>query len=433
MFVSTQFVSFYPDLQDEDFMSAFALVHQRYSTNTFPSWPLAQPFRYMAHNGEINTLRGNINKICAAETRITSKTFGEDSHKIIPVINRSTSDSAIFDNVLELLTQGGRSIEHSLMMMVPEAFGHGYHISQDKRAFYEYHAAIMDPWDGPAAIAFTDGKKIGACLDRNGLRPCRYLITKGGKVIVASEVGVIDIDPADVREKGRLGPGKMILVDTELKRFIRNNEIKSRVSRWKPYRRWLEENRIDLKGLFQVPKSIGVDLSLLPTKQRVFGYSREDLHMILLPMIINEQEPVGSMGNDTPPAVLSEQPHLLYNYFKQIFAQVTNPPIDPYRENLVMSLMSFVGRQRNLLEETPTHCRQLKLYHPILTDDDIERLHSSHLKGLRVCRIPMLFEANMEIEALKNGIIHLCDEVEKRVDEGNSMVIISDQLQCTIT
>jgi len=427
MFVSTQFSSFYPDVQDEDFISAFALVHQRYSTNTFPSWPLAQPFRFMAHNGEINTLRGNINKISAGEKTLASRIFGAEINKIVPIINPATSDSAIFDNVLELLTLGGRSIEHSLMMMVPEAFGYRYHISQDKRAFYEYHAAIMDPWDGPAAIAFTDGTKIAACLDRNGLRPCRYLITKSGKVIVASEVGVLDIDPKEVREKGRLGPGKMILVDTELKRFIRDNEIKSRVSRWKPYRRWLEENRIELKGLFQVPRSIGVDLSLLTTKQLAFGYSREDLHTIILPMVKNAQEPVGSMGNDTPPAILSEKPQLLYNYFKQIFAQVTNPPIDPYRENLVMSLMSFVGRQSNLLEETPEHCRQLKLYHPILTNEDIERLRGSHLKGFRVCRVAMLFKAQEGVGALEKGTAKLCAEVEKKVNEGYSLIVISDR------
>ena len=253
MFVAAQFACFYPDLVDRNFKSAIALVHQRYSTNTFPSWSLAQPFRFVAHNGEINTLRGNVNKMMALDYTLSSPLFGDEIRKIFPVINPKASDSAIFDTVFELLTMAGRSMEHSMMMMVPEAFGFQYHISQDKRAFYEYHMSIMDPWDGPVALVFSDGIKIGAYLDRNGLRPGRYLITKSGKVVMASETGVLDIDPADVREKGKLAPGKMFLVDTGKQRIIRDNEIKSTVSRRKPYRRWLEENKIELKGLFQVP------------------------------------------------------------------------------------------------------------------------------------------------------------------------------------
>ncbi len=425
MFVAAQFAVFYPDLTDKNFKSAIALVHQRYSTNTFPSWALAQPFRFVAHNGEINTLRGNVNKMKALDYTLSSSLFGSEIEKIFPIINPKASDSAIFDNVFELLTMAGRSMEHSMMMMVPEAFGFQYHISQDKRAFYEYHMSIMDPWDGPAALVFSDGVKIGAYLDRNGLRPGRYLITKSGKVVMASETGVLDIDPADVREKGKLAPGKMFLVDTERHRIIRDNEVKSTVSRWKPYRRWLEENKIELKGLFQVPGQIKKDKSTLIVQQSAFGYTLEDFKTIIVPMVTNSQEPVGSMGNDAALAVLSRKPQLLYNYFKQTFAQVTNPPIDPYRENLVMSLSSFVGRSKNLLEETPEHCRQLKLSQPTLTNEDIDRLKSSEIEGFRVCSIPMLFKP--EEGALEKGLTKLCLEAEKKVDEGFAMIILSDR------
>ncbi len=424
MFAAPQFANFYPDLVDPDFMSALAVVHQRYSTNTFPSWPLAHPFRLMAHNGEINTLRGNINKMMAREVRISSDLFGAEIKKLLPIINPSLSDSAIFDNVFELLAMGGRSVEHSVMMMVPEAFGAKYHISEAKRTFFEYHAAIMEPWDGPAAIAFTDGIKVGATLDRNGLRPARYVITKSGLVVMASEVGVLDLNPPDILEKGRLAPGKMLLVDTASKRVIKDNEIKSGIARSRPYRRWLEENKIELKGLLQVPGPVEVDEKTLTERQRIFGYTLEDEKMILIPMAENAQEPVGSMGNDTALAVLSNRPQLLYNYFRQLFAQVTNPPIDPYRENLVMSLMSFVGRQGNLLEETPQHCHQLQLGHPILTNDDIERLRASQLETFRVCTVQMLFDPS---ENLENSLEQLCLNVEKKLDEGFSLVILSDR------
>ncbi len=424
MFVARQFENFYPDLTDGSFESAFALVHQRYSTNTFPSWPLAQPFRRIAHNGEINTIRRNINNMTARESNISSPYFGDEIEKLLPIVNSNLSDSAVFDNVFELLSLGGRSIEHSMMMMVPEAFGTKFHISQDKRAFFEYHAAIMEPWDGPAAISFTDGTKIGAVIDRNGLRPCRYVITKSGTMVLASEVGVLDIDPGDVREKGRLGPGRMILVDTAQGRVIKDNEIKSRISRQQPYRRWLEENRIELKGLFQVPGPVGVDEEKLTARQRAFGYTMEDFKTIITPMVNTSQEPLGSMGNDTAPAVLSDQPVLLYDYFRQLFAQVTNPPIDPYRESLVMSLMSFIGRERNLLDETPEHCRQLKLAHPVLTNDDISRLKSSQIDGFSVCTVPMLIDLPGPLE---QALEKLCSLVEDRVDEGYSLVILSDR------
>ncbi|MBN1836028.1 MAG: glutamate synthase subunit alpha [Spirochaetales bacterium] len=427
MFVSTQFLSFYPDLDEEDFGSAMAVFHQRYSTNTFPSWFLAQPFRLIAHNGEINTLRRNVNNMRARERSLASELFGGQIDELRPVVNADMSDSAIFDSVLELLVRGGRGIDHSLIMMIPEAFGERYHISQDKRAFFEYHAAIMEPWDGPAAVCFCDGARVGALLDRNGLRPGRYVITRSGKVILASEVGVLEVDPEEVLEKGRLAPGKMFLVDTERKRIIKDNEIKSSVSRRQPYRHWLEKNRIQLKGLLGASRPSAIDRERVAQAQRAFGYTREELTQILAPMIENAQEPVGSMGNDSSLAVLSERPQLLFSYFKQLFAQVTNPPIDPYRENLVMSLMSFVGRERNLLAETPEHCRQLKLSHPILTNDDVEMLRASPIRDFRVCTVPILFDPHGPEGSLEQALEEVCAEVEARIDEGHSLVILSDR------
>ena len=301
MFVAPQFVTFYPDLGEEDFVSAMALVHQRYSTNTFPSWPLAQPFRYIAHNGEINTLRRNKNNMKARETSLSSEEFGNDLQKMYPIVQEGGSDSAAFDNVFELVSRGGRSMEHSMMMMVPEAFGTKYHISEDKRSFFEYHAAIMEPWDGPAALVYTDGYKIGATLDRNGLRPGRYTITRSGKVVLASEAGVIDIAPEDILENGRLEPGKMFLVDLNQHRIIRDNEIKSIISRQKPYRRWLSEQKIELKGLHGAPRKIKHDPETLLERMKSFGYSFEDVQKVIGPMATNSQEPIGSMGNDSPP------------------------------------------------------------------------------------------------------------------------------------
>ena len=425
MFVAPQLEAFFPDLADPDFESALAVIHQRYSTNTFPSWANSQPFRYVAHNGEINTLRGNVNKMNAREKTMSSPLFAERIAKLVPVVNTNLSDSGIFDNVFELLVMGGRSVEHSMMMMVPEAFGSRYHMSEDKRAFYEYHAAVMEPWDGPASLSFSDGVKVGASLDRNGLRPARWMVTRGGLVVLASEVGVLDIPPQEILQKGRLAPGKMLMVDTARKRILFDNEIKAAVSRAKPYRRWLEAHRIELKGLFQVPGPVHFDRETLLARQWVFGYTREDIAMIITPMVENAQEPIGSMGNDQALAVLSERPELLYNYFKQLFAQVTNPPIDPYRESLVMSLMSFTGRERNLLDETPEHCRQLKLPHPVLTNDDMDKLRRLDLGGYRACVIPMTFPA--KDACLEASLARMCSDAESRVDEGYTMLILSDR------
>ncbi len=429
MFLAPQLFAYYPDLADERMVTALAIVHQRYSTNTFPSWKLAQPFRMIAHNGEINTLRGNINRIQGYEKTMSCPALAEDFADLFPIIEPGGSDSASFDNVMELLVRAGRSAPHALMMMIPEAFGPRYHISVDKRAFYEYHAAIMEPWDGPAAMVFTDGRLVGGTLDRNGLRPCRYTVTDDGLVVLASEVGVIEFPPEKIRQKGRLQPGRMFLVDTEEGRIVTDNEIKGKMARQRPYRRWLEENRIELRGLFQPPNRVETDPETLAQRLRAFGYTREDMQMILAPMASNGQEPVGSMGTDTPIAVLSSQPKLLFSYFKQLFAQVTNPPIDPLREGLVMSLMSFTGTQRNLLEETPEHCRQLKLTHPILTNDDMQRLRSVHRDDFKVVTLPMLFDADADDPgaALERALDELLDAAERAIRDGASLVVLSDR------
>jgi len=431
MFLAHQLFEYYPDLSDERMLSALAIVHQRYSTNTFPNWRLAQPFRMLAHNGEINTLSGNANRMRGRERHMSSERLGDDLSDLVPVLTPAASDSAQFDNALELLIQGGRSMPHAMMMMVPEAFGPMYHISTDKRAFYEYHTTIMEPWDGPAALVFTDGRLIGGTLDRNGLRPARFVVTTDDLVVLASEVGVIDFPPEKVRMKGRLQPGRMFLVDTEEGRIITDNEIKSKIARQQPYRRWLESNRIELRGLFAATRPEAVDPGVLAQRLRAFGCTREELNMVLLPMAANGQEPVGSMGNDTPLAVLSDKPKQLFNYFKQRFAQVTNPPIDPYREGLVMSLMTYAGRKGNLLDETPEHCRQLKLPHPILTDEDIHRLRTVAREDFKVVSVAALFDAAAEGEDagrnLRRGLDELLDACDLAIRQGASLLILSDR------
>ena len=429
MFMAWQLFAYYPDLADERVGSALAIVHQRYSTNTFPSWQLAQPLRCVAHNGEINTLSGNRNWMQARQMKMSSHVFGDNISDVLPVLTPQASDSACFDNVLELLVRAGRSMPHSIMMMIPEAFGTSYHISTDKRAFYEYHASIMEPWDGPAAMVFTDGRIVGGTLDRNGLRPCRWLVTIDGLVVMASEAGVVQFPPEKIRQKGRLQPGHMFLVDTAEGRIISDNEIKSKIARQKPYRRWLDQNKIELRGLFDVPKLVHTNPDTLAQRLRLFGYSREELKMILLPMALNAQEPVGSMGNDTPLAVLSDRSKLLFNYFKQLFAQVTNPAIDPLREGQVMSLMSFVGKKLNILEETPEHCRQLKLPHPILTNEDIERLRTAKRSDLKVATISSTFDNNIADvgSSLKRAISVIVDSAQQAIEDGASLIIISDR------
>ena len=429
MFLAPQLFAYYPDLAVENVKTSLAVVHQRYSTNTFPSWQLAQPFRMIAHNGEINTLRGNANRLQGYENTMSAPQLTGDISELFPVLQPGGSDSASFDNCMELLVRAGRSAPHALMMMIPEAFGPRYHISTDKRAFYEYHAAIMEPWDGPAAMVFTDGRLVGGTLDRNGLRPCRYLVTTDGLCVLASEAGVIEFPTERIQQKGRLQPGRMFLVDTEEGRIVVDNEIKGKITRQKPYRRWLEENRIELRGLFQPPKPAPIDQKTLAQRLRAFGYTREELLMVLAPMAATSQEAVGSMGTDTPLAVLSDRPKLLFNYFKQLFAQVTNPPIDPLREGLVMSLMAYAGKQRNLLAETPEHCRQLKLTHPVLTNEDLERLRTANRPDFQAVTLPALFQADADdpARAVARALDDLVDQAEAAIAGGASLLIISDR------
>ena len=442
MFLAHQLFGYYPDLRDERVVSALAIVHQRYSTNTFPSWRLAQPFRCVAHNGEINSLSANRNRMQAREPHLACDLLGEDLADLLPVLAPGGSDSACFDNVLELLVRAGRSLPHAVMMMIPEAFGAKYHISTDKRAFYEYHAAIMEPWDGPAAMVFTDGRLVGGTLDRNGLRPARYVVTTDGLVVLASEAGVVDFPPGVVQAKGRLSPGKAFLVDLHEHRIVTDNEIKSKISRRRPYRRWLQQNRIELRGLYGAGRVPHVDRAALPERMRAFGYTREEFNAIVVPMARDGQEPVGSMGNDAPLAVLSDRPKSLFGYFKQLFAQVTNPPIDPYREELVMSLMSFTGKQRNLLAETPQHCRMLKLPHPILTNEEVARLRGaereerpqSRWNGIgdldfHVATLDALFDADDDDEgaALRRGLDDLLARAAAAVEGGASLLIAGDR------
>ncbi len=372
--LASQLTNFYRELSDPDVASALCLVHQRFSTNTFPSWQRAHPYRYIAHNGEINTLRGNVNWMHARQSLLASPLFSQDLKKLFPIIEPGGSDSASFDNALELLLQAGRSLPHAMSMLIPEAWAGNPHMKPEKRAFYEYHACLMEPWDGPAAVAFTDGRVIGATLDRNGLRPGRYVITHDDVVVMASEAGVLDVPSEEVKRKGRLQPGKMFLVDTVEGRIVSDKEIKDRLASQQPYAAWLKENQITINHLPEPSRTHAPDPETLLRRQRAFGYTDEDLKMILGPMASNGEEPIGSMGTDTPLACLSDRPQPLFNYFKQLFAQVTNPPIDPIREEMVMSLISYIGSERNILEEAPENCHMLKLEHPLLTNRELEKL-----------------------------------------------------------
>ncbi|MHC4870639.1 MAG: glutamate synthase large subunit [Planctomycetota bacterium] len=427
MMMANQVAPFYADLNDALFKSALAVVHQRYSTNTFPTWGLAQPFRFIAHNGEINTLRGNVNNMKARYDSLHSDIFGEDIKELLPIVIEGGSDSACFDNVLELLALSGRSLAHSMMMMVPEAWGTKYFMGSDRRAFCEYHSTFMPPWDGPAAMVCTDGSSVVSVLDRNGLRPARYVVTKSGMIVLGSEVGVLEFPPEGIKEKGRLSPGVIIEVDTERGLLLKDEAVKATVCRSKPYRRWLSANRVVLRGLFEGTAGIQPDVEKLFERQQAFGYTREDLENIILPMVVDGKEPIGSMGDDTPLAVLSDKPVLLYNYFKQLFAQVTNPPIDPIREELVMSLTTYIGRQGDLLSESPEHVRMLKLATPILTNDDLSRIRNAGLDEFRNKTLDMTFSVSKGEAGLSEAIENLCLEAEKYSREGCTIIILSDR------
>ena len=425
LMLAPQIAEFYGELADAAARSSFCLVHQRFSTNTFPTWPLAHPYRYICHNGEINTVRGNVNWMNARESVLATKLF--DMKKTLPVIRPGASDTASLDNAVEMLTLGGRSLPHVMAMLIPEAWDADTTMSPEKRAFYEYHASLMEPWDGPAAVAFTDGKWIGATLDRNGLRPARYLITRSGELILASETGVLPVKPEEVEYKGRLQPGKMLLVDLVEHRLVPDDEIKHLLSTRQPYADWIAEQQITVDSLPDPPRVYGFDPSTLVRRQRAFGYTEEDLRLILEPMAVNGEEPVGSMGTDTPLACLSDKPQPLFHYFKQLFAQVTNPAIDPIREELVMSLTSYLGTERNILDETPQHCHTLKLTHPIVTNRDLEKLRRVSRGDFLATTLPMLFRPEDGEKELARALDSLCRRASLAIRDGYTILILSDR------
>jgi len=417
-----QLGNFFLDLKDDGLKSAICLVHSRYSTNTFPTWDLSQPFRFLAHNGEINTLHGNINWMKAREGILKSNLFGKDLKKIMPVIVPGGSDSATLDNVFEFLVLSGRSIEHAMAMLIPPAWQNNNRINQKLKDFYKYHACLMEPWDGPASIAFSDGTRIGAVLDRNGLRPSRYIVTKDDLVVMASEVGVLDIEPSRIILSGRLEPGKIFFIDTELERIVDDREIKENISSSKPYGLWIKKNMVELDGMKKETRE-GFDVL---TALKAFGYTREDLKVLVKPMAEKGLEPVGSMGNDTPHAVLSTRPQLLYSYFKQLFAQVTNPAIDPIREELVMSLETYAGPEKNILEESPLHCHKLKIKNPILTNRELSKISSIRKNSFRTKTISTLFDV-FDKKDFKGAIKRVCRESERAIKHGYSFIILSDR------
>jgi len=434
MLTATQLPRFYPDLTDPSLQSALAMVHSRFSTNTFPNWARAHPYRFVSHNGEINTLRGNVNWMHARENLFRSEVLGGDLQKLLPIIDSEGSDSGMFDNVLELLVLAGRPIHQAVMMMIPEPWVAHESMSEKVRAFYEYHGCLLEPWDGPASIVFTDGVRIGAVLDRNGLRPSRYYVTKDDLVVMASEVGVLDVPVDRVRLKGRLQPGRMFLVDTDEGRIVADDEIKLRTANEKPYGLWLRDNLVTLAEVPEAPALYESDLATVVQRLVAFGYTQEDQAKILAPMAADGVEPVGSMGNDAPLAVLSNRPQPLYNYFKQMFAQVTNPPVDAIREELIMAIDTTIGPEHNLLDPTPTSCHQIKLPTPILTNEDLEKLRTLSTPHGRAGRwdfksttLPILFEVAGGSQALTAALDDLFRRADEAIAAGSTFLILSDR------
>jgi glutamate synthase (ferredoxin) len=427
MLLTQQVAKYFPDLNNPRMKTALALVHSRFSTNTFPSWARSHPYRYIAHNGEINTLRGNINWMHAREALFESDLFGDDIKKILPIVDPHGSDSAMFDNVLELLVLAGRSLPHAMMMMIPEPWANHESMSDEKKAFYEYHSCLMEPWDGPACIAFTDGVRIGASLDRNGLRPSRYYVTKDDLVIMASEVGVLDVPPENIAQKGRLQPGRMFYIDTEQGRIVADEEIKAEIASAQPYRQWLNQHLLPLEtlpGPAQLPEP---DHSTVLQRQQAFGYTFEDLRIIMLPMARDGVEPVGSMGTDTPLAVLSNKPQPLFNYFKQLFAQVTNPPIDCIREEIVTSAETTIGSEKNLLNPVPESCHLIRLKSPILTNEEFAKLKHLNQPGYRSITLPILYKVGKGHKGLEKAMNDLCKNASKAIAQGINILVLSDR------
>ncbi|MCI6550908.1 MAG: glutamate synthase subunit alpha, partial [Prevotella sp.] len=427
MLSSLQLRQYFPDLTNNYFTSGLALVHSRFSTNTFPTWSLAQPFRLLCHNGEINTIRGNRGWMKARESVLSSEALG-DIRELSPIVQPDMSDSASLDNVFEFFVMSGLSLPHAMAVMIPESFNDKNPISEDLKAFYEYHSILMEPWDGPAALLFSDGRYAGGMLDRNGLRPARYTITKNDMMVVASEVGVMDFDPQEIAEKGRLQPGKILLIDTQEGKIYYDGEIKERLAAAHPYRQWLSTNRIQLEKIHSGRK-VDNRVGQLIRKETEFGFGQEDIENTIIPMCTNGQEPTASMGNDTPLAVLSDRPQIFFNYFRQQFAQVTNPAIDSIRENLVMSLSEYVGRVGSgILNPNETNCKMVRLPHPVLTNIQLDILCNIRYKGFNTVKLPMLFEiAGNAGEHLRTALDKLCHDAEKSVDEGYNYIILSDR------
>ena len=427
LMLAPQIEKFYFELANPLVTSALCLIHQRFSTNTFPSWKLAHPYRYIAHNGEINTIRGNVSWMNARQSIFKSEKFGDKINDLFPVVIPGGSDSAGLDNAVEFLFQSGRSLPHVMAMMIPEAWSGNPDMDEEKRAFYEYHASLMEPWDGPAAIAFTDGKMIGATLDRNGLRPGRYIVTKDDMVVLSSEAGVIEVPAEDIRKKGRLQPGRMFLVDTVQQRIISDSEIKKQLCGRQPYGEWLKQQQVTMEQLPEPARVIASNPETLLRRQRASGYSEEDLKIILAPMGAQGQEPIGSMGTDVPLACLSDRPQSLFQYFKQLFAQVTNPPIDPIREEMVMSLISYIGTERNILDEAPENCHTLKMPQPILSNRDLEKLRRISSGDLLATTLPALFRASDGEKGLKHALEDLSSRAALAVHSGYTLLILSDR------
>ena len=427
MLMPEQVEPFYPELADPAMETALALVHSRFSTNTFPSWPRAHPYRYVAHNGEINTLRGNINWMHARQAMLESDLFGDDIAKLKSIICTDGSDSAMFDNVLEFLVLSGRSLPHAIMMMIPEPWSNHESMSPEKKAFYEYHSCLMEPWDGPASIAFTDGLKIGAVLDRNGLRPSRYYVTKDDMVVMASEVGVLDIPPEKILRKGRLQPGRMFLIDTQEGRIVSDEEIKGHIASEQPYRVWLDEYLISLDDLAETPHTPEPDHATVVERQQAFGYTYEDLRIVMSPMALQGVEAIGSMGNDTPLAVLSDKPQPLFNYFKQLFAQVTNPPIDSLREEIITSTETTIGSEKNLINPRPDSCHLIKLKSPILSNDELARLRHINQPGFKSVTLPILFKPEEGGDGMEKAMQEIYRLADSAIADGVNILILSDR------
>ena len=430
MLTTNQLSEYFPDLTDARFTSAIALVHSRFSTNTFPSWPLAHPYRYVAHNGEINTVRGNRNWMAARESLLESDLIPGDLKRLFPICSDAASDSASFDEVLELLHLGGRSLPHAVLMMIPEAWENHAEMDASRRAFYEFHASLMEAWDGPASIAFTDGTVIGAVLDRNGLRPSRYWVTADGLVVMASEVGVLDIPPDEVIAKGRLQPGRMFLVDTAQGRIVDDTELKTRLAMEQPYSEWLHAGIIDLADLPEREHIVYSHASVL-RRQQVFGYTEEELRILVAPMARTGAEPIGSMGTDTPVAALSERPRMIFDYFIQLFAQVTNPPLDAIREELVTSLRNTIGPGHNLLEPGPASCRQVAVPFPVITNDELAKLiginDDGDMPGFASVKVSGLYDVAGGAPALRARLDEICRHVSEAIEDGARIIVLSDR------